>query len=149
MAKFLQLTLWNANGLSQHTEELKTFISIHYIDVMLISDMHFTEKSYLKVPNYTTYHTDHPVGTARGSTAIIIKNCIKHHQLNSCSQDFLQVTSVLVEDSVSLLTILAVYLPPRYTVKQEQFEDFYKNVFQLNRNLYFLGKKVYAVCTSL
>jgi hypothetical protein len=29
MAKFLQLTLWNANNLTQHTEELKTFISIH------------------------------------------------------------------------------------------------------------------------
>jgi hypothetical protein len=29
MAKSLQLALWNANGLTQHTEELKTFISIH------------------------------------------------------------------------------------------------------------------------
>jgi hypothetical protein len=32
---------------------------------------------------------------------------------------------VLVEDSVGLLTISAVYLPPRHTVKQEQFKDFY------------------------
>jgi hypothetical protein len=31
MAEFLQLALWNANGLTQHTEELKTFISIHNI----------------------------------------------------------------------------------------------------------------------
>jgi hypothetical protein len=38
MAKFLQLALWNASGLTQHTEELKTFISINNIDVMLISD---------------------------------------------------------------------------------------------------------------
>jgi exonuclease III len=44
MAKFLQLALWNANGLTQHTEELETFISIHNIDVMLISETHFTEK---------------------------------------------------------------------------------------------------------
>jgi hypothetical protein len=43
MAKFLQLTLWIANGLSQHTEELKTFIFIHTIDVMLILERHFTE----------------------------------------------------------------------------------------------------------
>jgi hypothetical protein len=34
MAKFLQLTLWNANGLRQHTDEIKTFISIHNIDVI-------------------------------------------------------------------------------------------------------------------
>jgi hypothetical protein len=36
MAKFLQLALWNASGLTQHIE-LKTFIPIHNIDVMLIS----------------------------------------------------------------------------------------------------------------
>jgi hypothetical protein len=33
MAKFLQLSLWNANGLTQHVEELKTFISIHKYSV--------------------------------------------------------------------------------------------------------------------
>jgi hypothetical protein len=35
MAKFLQLALRKASGLVQHTEELKTFISIH-IDVVLV-----------------------------------------------------------------------------------------------------------------
>jgi exonuclease III len=45
MAKLIQLTLWNANGLTQHTEEMKTFISIHNIDVMLISETHFTDKA--------------------------------------------------------------------------------------------------------
>jgi hypothetical protein len=91
---------------------------------MLITEMHFTEKSYLKLPNYAAYHTNHPARTVRGGTAMIIKNCIKHHQLNSYSQDFLQATSVSVEDSDSLLTISAVYIPLRHTVKQEQFQDF-------------------------
>jgi hypothetical protein len=36
MAKFLQLALRKAIGLTQYAEELKTFISIHNIDVMLI-----------------------------------------------------------------------------------------------------------------
>jgi hypothetical protein len=61
---FLQLALWNANGLTQHTEELKTFISIHNIHVMIISGTHFTEKSYLKLPNYAVYHMNRPAGTA-------------------------------------------------------------------------------------
>jgi hypothetical protein len=83
MAKFLQLALWNANGLIQHTDELNTFISIHNIEVMLISETHFTNKSYLKLPNYAVYHTNHLAGTARGGTAIIIK---KHHQASSTKQ---------------------------------------------------------------
>jgi exonuclease III len=114
----------SANGLTQHTEELETFISIHNIEVMLISETHFTEKSYLKRPNYAVYHTNHPAGAARGGTAIIIKHTIKRHQLNNYSQDFLQATSVSVEDSGGLLTISAVYIPPKHTAKQEQLEDF-------------------------
>jgi hypothetical protein len=95
---------------------------------MLISEPHFTEKSHLKLPNHAVYHTNHPAGTARGGTDIIIKNSIKHHQLNNYSKDFLQATSVSVEDSVSLLTISAVYLPPKHTVKQEQLEDYYNTL---------------------
>lgn len=44
----LQLALWNANGLTQHLEELKVFILNRNIDVMLISETHFTARSYIK-----------------------------------------------------------------------------------------------------
>jgi hypothetical protein len=47
----LRLALWNANGLTQHAEELRTFISYHKIYVMLISETHFTEK------NTSNYHS--------------------------------------------------------------------------------------------
>jgi exonuclease III len=98
MANFLRLALWNANGLIQHAEELRTFISLHNINVMLISETHFTGKSYLKLLNYTVYHTNHPAGTARGGTAIIVKNSIQHHQMSGYSFDFLHATTVSVED---------------------------------------------------
>jgi hypothetical protein len=91
---------------------------------MLISETHFPENSYLKLPNYTVHHTNHPHGTARGVTAIIILNSIKHHQISNYNQDFLQATSVSVVNSVGLLTRSAVYLPPKCTVKQGQLEDF-------------------------
>jgi hypothetical protein len=40
--------------------ELKTFISHYNIGVMLISETHFTDKSYLKLRNHTVYHTVKP-----------------------------------------------------------------------------------------
>jgi hypothetical protein len=52
MVNFLRLVLWNANVLIQHGEELRTFISLYNINVMLISETHFTEKSYLILLNY-------------------------------------------------------------------------------------------------
>jgi exonuclease III len=48
MATFLQLALWNANSLTLHTEELKTFISSRNNDVTLISETHFNEKKLSK-----------------------------------------------------------------------------------------------------
>jgi exonuclease III len=128
MAKFLQLALWNANGLTQHIEELKMFICNHNTDVMLFSETHFTDKGYLKLPKYTVYHTNHPAATARGGTAIIIKTTITHHLQSSYKQDFLQATSVSVEDSDGPLTILAVYLPPKHAIKQEELEEFYNSL---------------------
>jgi hypothetical protein len=44
--------------------------SIHNIE-MLISETHFTEKSYQKFPNSTTYHMNHSVGTGLGGAGII------------------------------------------------------------------------------
>jgi endonuclease/exonuclease/phosphatase (EEP) superfamily protein YafD len=125
MVILLQLVLWNANGLSQHSDELKAFLTSRKIDIMLITETHFTQKSYLRISQYTVYHTNHPAGTARGGTAIIIKNHIKHHLLPNFSRDYLQATSVSVEDSLGHLTISSVYLPPKHQVHKEQLEEYY------------------------
>jgi hypothetical protein len=125
---YLQLALWNANGLAQHALELQLFLSSRNTDIMLLYETHFTQNSYLKIPNYTLYHTTHPAGTARGGSAIIIKNTIRHHSLTNYSRDYLQATSVLVEDSVGYLTITAVYLPPKHKVCKTQLEDFYNTL---------------------
>jgi hypothetical protein len=59
-----------------------------------------------------------------------IKNSMQHHQLNGYCFDFLQATIVSVEDLVGFLIILAVYLPPKHIVKQEQLETFYNTLWQ-------------------
>jgi hypothetical protein len=73
MAKSLQLSLWDANGLTHHADELQTFLAIRNIDIMLIYETQFTHKSYLKIPHYAVCHTNYPAGTARGGTAMTIK----------------------------------------------------------------------------
>lgn len=44
-----KIAIWNANGLASHSHEIKIFLSSHEIDIMLISETHFTDKSYLKI----------------------------------------------------------------------------------------------------
>lgn len=73
MAVQLNLALWNANGLSQHKQELLSFMTNHNIDIMMVSESHFTNKSFINFPNYVVYDTKHPDGSGHGGTAIIIK----------------------------------------------------------------------------
>ena len=53
----MRIALWNANGLAQHKFELELFLKQQQIDVMLISETHFTDKNYLKIHSYNFYHT--------------------------------------------------------------------------------------------
>jgi len=95
---------------------------------MLISETHFTTRSYFKVPNYAIYDTQHPDGTAHGGTAILIKNSIKHYLHGHYNLEHLQAISVTVEDWVGPLTIAAIYCPPKHIIKAEQFRHFYTSL---------------------
>jgi exonuclease III len=82
------------------TEELKNYIQNQQIDIMLISETHFTTRSYFKIPNYVIHDTQHPDGTAHGGIAILIKSDIKHYLHGHYNLEHLQATSVTVEDWV-------------------------------------------------
>jgi hypothetical protein len=122
--------LWNANGLAQHAAEFKTYVQNQKTDIMLISEMHFTTKSYIKIPNYIIYDIQHPDGSAHGRTAIIIKNGIKHHLHEHYNLEHLQATSVTIEDWIGPPTIAAVYCPPKHTVETEKSSSFYATLGQ-------------------
>lgn len=92
---------------------------------MFISEIHFTKKSYLNIPRYIFYDTQHPDGAAHGGTAIIIKVTIKHHENEKFIQDYLQATSITTEDWTSPITLAAIYSPPKHMIKQDQYTDFF------------------------
>lgn len=128
MAKLLKIAIWNANGLIQHTEEIKTFLKNYKLDILLISETHFTNKSYLKIHNYTVYDTKHPDGKAHGGSAIIIKSSIRHYELQKFSKEHIQATSIVVEDWTGPLTISALYSPPKHSITKTQYLEYYKTL---------------------
>lgn len=128
MAVKLKMALWNANGFSQHQQEIQVFLYNESIDILLISETHFTHRSYPKLQNYIVYHTNHPSGAAHGGTAIIIKKSIKHFEIPKYEHDFLQATSLVVEDWNGPITIAAIYCPPKHKIKKELFEQFFHSL---------------------
>ena len=124
----LNIVLWNSNGLGQHVLELKTFIYRNSVDILLISETHFTQKSYVSIPNFTIFNTNHPDNTAHGGTAIIIKNSIKCTELESFRKDYLQATSIIIEDLFGPLVLSAVYCPPKHNNTNIEYINFLKSI---------------------
>jgi hypothetical protein len=100
------------NGLPNHKEEIKLFLKQNFINILLISETHFTTKNYFSIPRYKLYYTNHPDGTAHGSTAILIKETIEHYELLKYREDSIQATSIKVKGFPYEITITAVYCPP-------------------------------------
>ena len=95
---------------------------------MLISETHFTDRSYFNIPKYLTYSTNHPDNTAHGGTAILIKSAINHYELPEYKLNHLQATVIKVKMTQYELTIAAVYCPPKHIIKKENFNDFFQTL---------------------
>lgn len=125
MPNILKAALWNANGLVQHSQEVKTFLTIHDIDIMLISEAHLKSDTYLKIPRYSIYATPHPDGTAHAGTAVIVKSKIKHYELQKFQEDYLQATTIAIKENHRDIVFSAVYCPPRHNIKKQKFASFF------------------------
>lgn len=124
----IKIAVWNANGLNQHIHEIKAFIAVQNIDIMLVSETHLTNKSYVTLPNFSIYNTNHPANTARGGSAVLIKNSIAHTVNTKYCTPHIQATSVTLNDCSGKLTVAAIYCPPRHSIKEDQFCHFYRTL---------------------
>jgi len=120
--------LWNSNGLTQHRDELDILLHNERIDLALITETHFTDRSYLRIQDYTLYRTDHPDGTAHGGAAILIKNSLSHFPLPSFSSGHLQATSISLKFHSYSVTFSASYWPPNKQVTQTQFMSYFHSL---------------------
>lgn len=113
MAQTLRIGLWNANGLANHRQEVEFFLNNQNLDVLLISETHFTDKNYFSIPRYNVYDTKHPDGTAHGGTAVIVKSNLRQYESFKYEKEHIQATSVILEDKTGSLAVSAVYSPPK------------------------------------
>lgn len=70
--KSICIAEWNANRLTNHINELTHFLH-NKINILFISETYVTERTELKIPNYSINHTIRPDETVHGSPAIIIR----------------------------------------------------------------------------
>lgn len=126
MSKFIRIAQWNANGLPNHKEDIKLFLEQNFIDILLVSETHFTDRTYFKIPKYKLYYTNHPDGTAHGGSAILIRETIKHYEMLKYETNHIQATSIKIQTLPYDITVTAIYCPPRHRLTKEDLLPFSK-----------------------
>lgn len=128
MNRTIKILTWNSNGLQQHHLELEAILNIRNIDVCLISETHFTKQSLIKFKGYKIYHTIHPDNSARGGSAVIIKENILHYEEIKYQTEEIQATAVNIQTYDFPVVVAAIYSPPRHSIKKDQYINFFKNM---------------------
>lgn len=94
MSVNLKIAIRNVDDLANHELEVSTFLRNHNIDITLISETHYTNRSSLRIPNYIIYNTPYPSRKAHEGSAAIIKKTVKHCEAPKYQTAHLQVTNV-------------------------------------------------------
>uniref|UniRef100_A0A0A9XZ61 Putative RNA-directed DNA polymerase from transposon X-element n=1 Tax=Lygus hesperus TaxID=30085 RepID=A0A0A9XZ61_LYGHE len=121
----LRIATWNANGLVQNIKELEIFLNQEKIDICLISESHLTRTSYANIKGYNMYRSVHPADRARGGSAIFIKGNIKHSEQLKIETEKMQLTTVNVKTKNRTINIAAIYCPPRYALKKDDYVNLF------------------------
>jgi hypothetical protein len=128
MRGMLTVLEWNVNGLLQKLQELQLFLDKQKIDMRLLAETHLTNQSYIKIKAYQVYHMVHPQNTARGGSAVLIKDNMIHLEEAKYATDEIQATVVTVKTKRKAITFAAAYCPPRYNLKKTDYLNFLSSV---------------------
>ena len=52
----LRINHWNANGLAFHRPEIEVFLIEEELDIVLLSETHFTGRNYFSIHEHKAYH---------------------------------------------------------------------------------------------
>jgi len=113
-----------SNKFQNHVQEISLLLTTNKIDILLISESHSTVQTVINIPCYTIYYAHHPDGTAHAGSTIIIKINLKHFVLEPYITNKIQNTIIKIPTVPRIVTIAAIYSPPRHVISSEEYEDF-------------------------
>lgn len=137
MIELLKIVSWNANGLPRHVSkgDLLAFLKSNEVDILLVSETHFNRKTHCKVFGYDLYHANHPSGTSKDGAAILVRNTIKHSEMQHITEEHIQAASIQLNDVSGKFVVSSVYFPPQYANKEED----YSRLFQALGSKFVVG----------
>jgi len=123
MQSALDITIWNANGLINNRPEVELYCKTNQADILLISETHFSDRSYFTLRGYDLVSAIHPNGSARGGAAILIRSSIKFDTQPPIQEDWVQCARISVSTTHGDITLAAAYCPPRFRATDDCFSS--------------------------
>jgi len=124
----LRIAEWNANGLPSHKNEIETFLYTSHIDILLISETHFTSRTYFRINGYDLIAANHPDNRAHAGAAVLVKSSIRYETLPEICEPHLQAAGIKIKCNNINIAIYSIYCPPRHSITCTEYEDFFKNL---------------------
>lgn len=94
------------------------------IDIVLRSESHFTNVSYISLPGYYAIHANHPDNTAQAKAAIFVKSSLAFNLLPSYLTLHIQFCAMCLVLNNILFSIATTYRPLRHSISTNQFSEF-------------------------
>lgn len=120
----LAILMWNANGLSNNSNELITVLNDKRIVLALISEIHFTTHTKFSIPGYNIITSNHPDNTAHAGAEIIIKYSLLYTPFSCVQENYIQAAILTIKLNHILVTIAATYFPSKHKITLIQYEHF-------------------------
>jgi hypothetical protein len=91
-------------------------------------ERHLTNELYIKLKGYQAYHLIHPQNTARGGSAVLVKDNIVHHEEAKYATEEIQAAVVTVQMKRQAIMSAAAYCPPRHNLKDTGYLNFLRRL---------------------
>ena len=106
--------IWNANGLRAKSAEFKDFIERNNLDVILVTETHFSQGNCVRVANYELFNVDRPLVGIQlsGGTAIYVKRGFNATLAKVPDLKFIEVCPIILDfPFITNLLVAASYVP--------------------------------------
>jgi len=110
--------------------EVEHLLQERNIDILLISETHFTSRSFFRIHGYAVHCANNPDDRSRGGAAVIIKSSLDYHLSTTITEPHLQAVPINLITSFRRISFYAVYCPPghRHSWPAEEFGRLFGSV---------------------
>lgn len=136
----LTILLWNANGISNNTNELQIALKENNVDIALITESHLTSNSKFKIYGYDCLQANHPEDSAHAGAALLISSKIPHSPFPPKSNQNMQLAATSVNINSITTSIISAYFHPSCQFPAESLALY---LHSLN-NTYIIGADLNA-----